>query len=161
MRMVFPNHVTGRFVDDLASDMNTLVQTLFGEAEKACCGEESCDSEQQHPRWVGPMDVVDSESGYQITIDLPGVDAEKIEIDVEDEAVLISADRVKSENAEGDQLLRTERRFGRFHRKVSLPKPVDREATTADYVDGVLTVTLPKAVEEPVSRRVQVKRGGK
>lgn len=164
MRTVFPPQMTGRFMDDLASDMNTLVETLFGESAKTVRGEKGCekgcDAEGEGPRWVASMDVIESETEYRITVDLPGANAETMELDVNEDSLSITALREAPELGEGDQLLRRERRHGKFHRSVTLPKPVDRDATSAEYVDGVLTVTLPKAVEAPTSRRVAVKYGG-
>ena len=159
MRMVFPNQMTGRFIDELATDMNTLVNTLFGENAKDCCGEGDCDPAGETTRWTRPMDVFENDAEYRLIVDLPGVSLENIEVDVEEDSVSISAHRDHGEPADGDQLVRQERRFGRFQRQVSLPKNVDPDAVSAEYADGVLTLVLPKVVEKAASRRVQVNQG--
>ena len=165
MRMVFPNHMTERFIGDLATDMNTLVTTLFGEnaaqscGESECCGENGCDTPADTPKWTRPMDVFETDTEYRIAVDLPGIDVEKIEVDVENDTVSIAATRERGENVEGETQLRGERRFGHFHRSVTLPKHVDRDAVTADYSAGILTLTLPKVAEKVTKRRVEVSAG--
>jgi HSP20 family protein len=66
----------------------------------------------------------------------------------------ISGER-KSETAESDKAERTERYVGKFRRSISLPTQVDSNKVTANYRDGVLTVTLPKA-EEAKPKQIQV-----
>ncbi|TWU08285.1 Hsp20/alpha crystallin family protein [Stieleria varia] len=189
MRMVFPHSVSGRFMDELASDMSNLVETLLGDARNGGAsrrtGATSEDSKPQ-PRWPVPVDVIETETDFQILADLPGVDAAAIELEVQDEQVTLVANRpnavvpvepAEGEPAEGEptegqptegQLgnepskmytrLRSERRFGEYRRVFQLPAPVDQDAVTATYVDGVLSVTLPKLVEKNTARRVEVIR---
>lgn len=170
MRMVFPNSMTGRFMDDLASDMNTLVETLFGDVNSTSkpdgCGdgkhaegcEGKCETESVR-RWSAPMDIVENDKAYMIYTDLPGVDADAIEIDVDDDVVTIGANRKLADSVDGETRMRSERRFGKYHRVVTMPKSVDSDAVEATYVDGVLTVTLPKKLETKNSKRVTVRRG--
>ena len=58
-------------------------------------------------------------------------------------------------NAESDKAERTERYVGKFRRSISLPTQVDSNKVTANYRDGILTVTLPKA-EEAKPKQIQV-----
>ena len=92
-----------------------------------------------------PLDVFDHEDSYTIFASLPGVSAENIEINMEDNVLSIQANLPETEVDESAQPLWRERRFGQFQRQISLPAPIHREAITADYVNGVLKLTLPKA----------------
>ena len=153
MRVVFPNHMSGRFLDDLASEMNTFVETIFGEDGTKC----PAASKAFTPR----MDVDETETGYTITMDLPGVNPADVNIDMEDEQLVIQGARERGESVEGTEHRRVERAFGEFHRVVKLSKLVDKEAITANYDNGVLTIVMPKLVETKTSRRIVISQAAK
>lgn len=104
--------------------------------------------------WGGPaMDVNETETAYQLAIELPGVSKEAIQVGIYENTVTIGAERAgqTAEGEESDWLLR-ERSFGKFSRQIALPEAVDDAAAEARYADGVLYLTLPK------KRASQVKR---
>lgn len=94
--------------------------------------------------WGGPaMDVDETESAYQLAIELPGVTKEAIQVGIHENSVTIGAERA-GQSAQGEEsnwLLR-ERSFGKFSRSLTLPEAVDEDAAEARYVDGVLYLTL-------------------
>ncbi len=147
MRMVFPPS-TGRLINDLATDMNTLVESIFGE-------ETDAPSVNFAPR----MDIEETDDKYEFSLDLPGVKPEDVHVDIEDDRLIIHGVRHDSKEDSADGKRRVERAFGEFRRAVQLPKTVDREAIVADYEHGVLTITLPKAAKAG-SRRVVVSHAG-
>ena len=151
MRMVFPPHATGRFINELTSDMNAIVESLFGEDETS--------SNQNGVSYTPRMDVFETEHQFELHLDLPGVNPDDIAIDLNDDTVTIHGRRQREtvDSFEGDKR-RFERVFGEFRRTVQLPKLVDKDAVEADYTDGVLTVTIPKAA--PVqAKKVTISRG--
>ncbi len=92
---------------------------------------------------------------FIITAELPGVDPEDVEITVEGDTVSLRGER-KSE-APVDELTcyRAERNSGKFARKLRLPYEVSNEGVTANYSNGVLTITLPRAdVTKP--RKIEI-----
>ena len=91
------------------------------------------------------MDVVDKGTGFEVTVDLPGVKKEDIDITVEGAHVSITA-KTKSEREvkEGDKLLHTERCATSYARSFELPAEVTEKGADASYRDGVLTLMLPK-----------------
>lgn len=104
--------------------------------------------------WGGAaMDVNETETAYQLAIELPGVSKEAIQVGIYENTVTIGAERAgqTAEGEESDWLLR-ERSFGKFSRQIALPEAVDDAAAEARYADGVLYLTLPK------KRASQVKR---
>lgn len=156
MRMVFPHNVmSGRLLDDLASEMNTFVETIFGEdAAKAPVNGYS-------PR----MDVTESEKAFELELDLPGVNPSDVNIDIEADHVVIHGKRVQKACADGvdrqrTEQQRTERSFGEFRRTVKLPKMIDTDAIKANFDNGVLSIVMPKLVEQKTSRRVEISYGG-
>jgi HSP20 family protein len=102
--------------------------------------------------WTPAADIYETEGGYQIVIDLPGVGRDAVEIDLDDNRLLIKGTRAVDESAKQ----RTERPFGKFIRSFTVPGSVDPNQIGAEYKDGVLFVRLPKR-KEPKSQRVAIK----
>ena len=80
---------------------------------------------------------------------------EDIEIYLHDGTLTISGERKRENSRNGDKAERTERYVGTFRRSIALPTRVDAGKVTATYLDGILTVTLPKA-EEAKPKQIQV-----
>ena len=98
--------------------------------------------------WTPAVSLVESEDALMLHVQLPGVDADKIDVQASREVVAISGDRVNPELGEGEKLRRNEFRYGSFRRVVSLPVAIDPKDVTADYEAGILVLTLPKAEDE-------------
>lgn len=97
--------------------------------------------------WMPAMDLYEDKDNFVLKAELPGMKKEDIEISLHEGVLTISGERKsEGEHKEGDTY-RSERFFGRFHRTMSLPRPVAGEKVSASYKDGILTVTLPKAEE--------------
>jgi HSP20 family protein len=104
-----------------------------------------------------PLDVYRSEDGsYHIEADLPGVDADSVEVTVEHGALTIRAERAPR-YGDTDQVVVAERPQGSFTRQLSLGEGLDSENLTADYADGVLHLTIP-ASPKTQPRRIQISR---
>lgn len=118
------------------------------------------------PRFM-PLDLAKNETGFTLTADLPGVDPASVEIDIDNGILTISAARTTGPAAEvtdatettGTTWLANERFSGTFRRQVSVGDTVDTGKITAEYRDGVLTVTLPVA-ERAKTRRITVIHNG-
>lgn len=108
--------------------------------------------------WMPPLDLREDTDAFIATIELPGMKREQIEVSVHDGVLSIAGERLPTEPAEGTCVYRSERRFGRFQRSVSLPKPVQPQGTKAIYRDGILTVTLPKT-DEAKPKQIEVSVG--
>ena len=104
-------------------------------------------------------DVHETEDSYELDVDLPGFKKEDINIDIDKDCLTISAER-KSEEKEdkGDNgFVRRERYYGSFSRSFNI-KGIDTDGITAEYNDGVLTLTMPeKTPEVPAARRLEIK----
>lgn len=98
--------------------------------------------------WTPAVSLLESEAALTLHVQLPGVDADGIDIQASREVVAISGDRTAPELAEGTKLRRNEFRYGAFRRVVSLPVAIDPKNVTADYEAGLLVLTLPKAEDE-------------
>lgn len=104
------------------------------------------------------LDVVETDMGYNIVANLPGVDAESIDIRVEEDVLNIEAEIAASVvEVEDARNLLQERRTGKFARSVRLPQPVDVDKIDATYNNGVLELSLPKLPEaQPKQIKVKV-----
>jgi|SRR5919198_654399 HSP20 family protein len=104
--------------------------------------------------WSPALDLYQNKDNVIAVIELPGMRKEEIEISLHDGTLTIAGER-KSEASNGEQAERTERYVGKFRRSIGLPVRVDASKVNANYRDGILTVTLPKA-EEAKPKQIQV-----
>lgn len=102
---------------------------------------------QGEASFVPATDVVETEAGFELAVDLPGVKLEDVSIELRDGVLEISGKRVRDGEPRAAGFARTERRFGAFTRSFRLGKHIDEEGIRAKIEAGVLTVTLPKRAE--------------
>ena len=93
------------------------------------------------------MDVIENDREYQVQAEIPGVKKEEINISINGNEVVVSAE-VKHEKdvKNGDTMLRSERYYGKLQRAFTLGHEVDQATAQAKYSDGVLQLTLPKKI---------------
>jgi HSP20 family protein len=106
-----------------------------------------------------PMDAVRRENDIVLHFDLPGVDADSIDVTVDRGVLAVRAQRTQ-ERAEGDSPFIRERVMGSFARRIRLSDAVDADHIEAGYHDGVLTVRVPLA-EQAKPRKVEIAVEGK
>jgi HSP20 family protein len=107
--------------------------------------------------WTPPLDVHEDKDNFVVQVELPGMKKEDIEVSVHEGSLSISGERKSEEKVEEADVYRSERFFGRFQRSITLPTAVAADKIKAQYKEGVLTVTLPKAEEaKPKQIDVQV-----
>jgi HSP20 family protein len=99
-------------------------------------------------------DIYETDQALTVVMEMPGVDKEKIEINVED-GVLTVEGRIDFSKYQDLQPVYTEYNIGNFRRSFSLSNSIDQDKIRADMKDGVLTLTLPKA-EQAKPRKIAV-----
>ena len=105
---------------------------------------------------IPAVDVAETDTAYQVKAELPGIRKEDLDVTVDDGVLTIKAEHNDNqEQTENGQLIRQERSYGKFVRSLRLGASVDEETITAEYRDGVLHITLPKA-KEVQPRKVEV-----
>jgi HSP20 family protein len=114
--------------------------------------ERGSNDEFERADWTPASDIYETESGYLIAMDLPGIDREALEIDIDDNRLIVKGTRVISESKQH----RTERPRGRFVRTFSVPGSVEQGKIGAEYKDGVLQIRLPKRTEQK-PKRIDIK----
>ncbi|CAG8616140.1 5809_t:CDS:2 [Acaulospora morrowiae] len=105
--------------------------------------------------WAPPLDVHETEKEYIVNAELPGVNKDKINVDIRENALIISGEtKHNQEYKEGSTHIQ-ERRYGSFHRAITLPSNVKSNEITAKFEQGILEVKIPKG-EAPGSRKVAI-----
>jgi|SRR6185437_13634423 len=115
---------------------------------------------QGQPRiWIPAIDVVEKKDAYLMYAELPGVDSTQVDISFEQNVLTIRGRKASSIDTGTDGEVRVyaaERASGSFERSIRLPEFVDGERISAEFTNGVLTVTVPKA-QAAQPRRIEIK----
>ena len=114
----------------------TQRRTQSGDADRG--------DEFERADWTPASDIYETDSGYLIAMDLPGIDREALEIDIDDNRLIVKGTRAIAETKQH----RTERPRGKFLRSFSVPSSVEQGKIGAEYKDGVLQIRLPKRTEQ-------------
>ena len=137
-----------REIASLQNDMSRLMGAFTGTEGNGQTGR----------TWVPAVDMWETENALVYAFDLPGVDKDKINVELEDDTLTVTAERERSQEVSKEGFYRFERRYGSFSRGVRLPQGVSEDSIKADYRDGVLEIRVPKP-EEPKPRRIQIGGG--
>jgi HSP20 family protein len=108
--------------------------------------------------WAPALDISERKDAYLVTVELPGMTAEDLDITMEDGLLTIQGERQFTADSSEEQFHRVERRYGAFRRSITLPAHVLAEQIEASFEDGVLLILVPKA-EEAKPKRIQVRPG--
>jgi HSP20 family protein len=114
---------------------------------------------RQTQSWVPTVDVWETQDEIVYAFDLPGVEEDKISVELDDGALTVSAEREREHKLDGQSYHRAERRFGSFSRTIGVPQGVSENEVSARYAHGVLQVHVKKP-EQPKPRKIEVGVGG-
>jgi HSP20 family protein len=115
------------------------------------------DGSDSATQWQPLVDIREEADRFVILADLPGVDPQDIEIQMDKGILSIRGERKAGGTVEAGRHARIERRHGRFHRRFALPDSADADGIVASGRDGVLEIAIPKK-PETTPRRIQVGR---
>ena len=129
-----------REVESLQKEMNRLldriVPTDVGNGEKMGLS------------FIPAAEMTETPEAVQLKLEIPGMEAKDLNVEVTADSLTINGERKSEIKTEEEGFTRTEFRYGKFHRVIPLPVRVDNNNVTAEYKDGILNLTLPKAEEE-------------
>lgn len=106
-------------------------------------------------QWVPRVDIKEEPGRFVIYADLPGIDPDQIDVQMDRGILTIKGERSSESTTETERFSRVERRYGSFHRRFALPDSADAEGIAASGRNGVLEITIPKKPES-APRRIQV-----
>lgn len=141
-------HLTTRPFNSLQHDLNRIFDNMLGEFHTGT----------NTKSWAPMVDVAETPDAFIIKAELPGVTAEDVKINMQNNVLTLYGNKNHEEKQEDKNYYRVERSYGAFERSFNFPSVVDSERITAEYKDGVLTITLLKA-EEAKPREIEIKAG--
>ena len=151
-RFLMPFGGRGLLGRDPFLDLHREVNRLFDDSLR---GMREGGSDEGSGFMLSPkVDVSQTDDGWEITAELPGVAQDDIDLRLDGDMLTISGE--KRDERKDDKSRFVERSYGSFTRSFQLPFTPDPEKVTADCDRGVLTIKLPKAAEQDKSRRISI-----
>ena len=103
------------------------------------------------------LDVKETDEGYSVQAEVPGVAKDDIHVSIDGNVVTLSAEVKQTDTQTKDEkLLRSERYYGSVSRSFQLPADIDKDTAKAKYDNGVLTLTLPKKKKGASSQQLNI-----
>lgn len=106
--------------------------------------------------WSPLSDIFEDNDSYILTMDLPGIKKEDVKISYVDGQLSISGERKQEKESKDGTYHRVERNYGKYFRTFALPKKIKEDKIDAEFKDGQLTITVPKA-EEAKPKEIDIK----
>ncbi len=147
--MTFVRCNPNRMMTEFGRDFDTVIDSFFG-----------LPSIRSSNRWafVPRVDIMDEKDYMSVVAELPGMNKEDVKVLVEDGVLTISGERKTETEKNEANYLRSELSYGSFSRSFTLPDHLDTDKIAADYINGILTVTIPKLEKaKPKEVKVEVK----
>ena len=114
--------------------------------------------ELENAVWMPLTDIYEDNNYYKLKTDLPGIKKEDVKISYADGQLSISGERKQEKESDNSKYHRVERSFGKYYRSFTLPKKILEDEIEAEFSDGQLTVSIPKAEEaKPKELEIKVK----
>ena len=103
------------------------------------------------------LDISENRDSYTISLEIPGVSKDDIQISVEDDSLIIQGEKREESERKEDEYHYTERHYGSFQRVLALPTDADADNLKASFRNGVLNITIGRRAESPTNgRKVQI-----
>ena len=118
----------------------------------------SNDNDLYSNEWQPLVDVKENSKSYILVADMPGVKKNNIEAKIKENVLIIKGDKKLDDEKNKDDYHYSERKVGKFARSFKLPKSIMEDKISANFKDGSLTITIPKAEKEkPNDRLISIK----
>jgi HSP20 family protein len=135
----------------LQDEMNRMFDRAFGQATPG-------GRERGVRTWAPALDIAERKDAYLVSVELPGVNPDDIDVTLEGNLLTIQGERHQTQESSDQQFHRVERFYGGFRRTVSLPSAVQADAIQASYENGLLQLVVPKA-EEAMPKKIAITGG--
>jgi len=124
----------------------TEIETLREQLDKVF-DQRAATRDNSEATWMPALELVDAGDNFVLKAQLPGIDPKDIDVQVTREAISISGERRYENRDNKSGGVRSEFRYGKFHRVLTLPAHIQNDSVQAEYKDGILMLTLPKVTE--------------
>ncbi|MEJ2366956.1 MAG: Hsp20/alpha crystallin family protein [Acidobacteriota bacterium] len=135
-----------REIVGMQDQMNRLMRDFFGQGAE----------EMEYGNWIPAADLKEEENQFTVSLEVPGMKKEDIEINMENNVLTVRGERKFQSESQKENYHRIERAYGKFSRSFSMPTHVNSDAIAASYKDGMLEIVIPKA-EESKPKRIAIK----
>ncbi|WP_019500091.1 Hsp20/alpha crystallin family protein [Pseudanabaena sp. PCC 6802] len=125
-----------REIDSLQREMNRLFDTMLPTTGR------------ELGTFIPPVELKETPEAFQLKLEVPGIEAKDLDIEVTADSISISGERKSETETEEKGYKRTEFRYGQFRRVIPLTAHVQNDKVEAEYKDGILNLSLPKAEPE-------------
>lgn len=138
-------------VDTVAAEIDRAFNRFFG-------AEGNGKSETESAAWRPRVDIRESKDDFVLTMDLPGLSKDDINIHYEDDTLRVEGERKREASGNGAEYLRSERVYGKFSREFKVNTSVQSDKIEAEFKNGLLSLCLPKA-EEAKPKQIKINAG--
>ncbi len=143
MKLNQKNRVSTPF-GDFHIDVENLVDHFLHDGKKS---ESSQTPSCTVAAWTPRVSVVESETGYEMVVELPGLDPADVSVEMQEGRLEISGEKKIAELADGIQTIRDERQQGTFNRIFEFSKQIEPDGIKAEFKNGLLKIDLPKSAK--------------
>ena len=105
--------------------------------------------------FVPSIDISETEKGFEILAQVPGIHKEDITVNLDNNRLTISGERKREKEESGKKFHRVETQYGTFSRSFQLPDNIDQESIKASYENGILAISISKK-EEEAKRQIEI-----
>ena len=130
-----------RDVAELQHRINRMFDDSFGRSREM-------DDEINLHAWRPAVDIYEAENGIVVAVELPGVSKESVSVEVKDDVLTLTGERLENPAISEDSYYRRERLFGPFKRSFTLNQNIKPDQIKATFKDGVLQIEIPRPVQE-------------
>lgn len=109
--------------------------------------------------WSPPIETFERDGRFVLRAELPGLSAEDVRLEVQDDALVLQGERKSELEAEEQGAFRSERTYGRFSRTIPLPEGAEGEKAQAKFENGILEVSIPLRDAGSRHRRIEIRSG--
>lgn len=120
-------------------------------------GSETLDQVSNKSFWMPPANIKEEDHQFVIELSIPGFNKEDFEISLENQNLTISSKKEFVKEKTASNFTRREFAFKNFTRKFTLPKNVDTDKINANYTNGILSLTIPKAENSKITKKIEIK----
>jgi HSP20 family protein len=101
-------------------------------------------SVQSSEAWQPAIELKEADDELVLRVELPGIEGKDLDVQVRRDAVVISGETTVEKTENKETYIRSEFRYGKFQRAISLPVPIQNDKVKANFTNGVLTLNMPK-----------------